>query len=357
MGSYVSFLDGFCLKQTVDNCELPPVARSAAKCLRCAKDYVLDTATGKCKKVATPIDNCDRYGASASCQLCREGYYLSGKACTAVATDKLVADCVVYDTASFACLQCKAGHYMNAATGACEPIPAEDNCMAYTQNRCLSCASGYVTDQNHRLSLGYDADFMKQLVTAAVDGGSRALLVNANLNNCKKATVPNCAEFETFDKCSACKAGYLLTNNGTKCAFLPQEPIQNCLVYADATTCTTCAFRSFKDGAECKASAVVDHCEAYSQTQDECATCQSGYYLDAGACRPRDKTKASAQCKELHQEKDECLACKPGFILDTDKTRCLANAPHCQDNAVDADDNVTCAKCAEGYGRDAAGLC
>ena len=357
MGFYVPFGVGLCLKLEIENCELPTVDRSESKCLRCAKDHIFDTTTNKCKKVATLIQNCDQYDSSANCQLCSEGFFLDNKACTAVASDKVVTNCMAYETTNFTCLYCKAGFFLNTATKACDSIPSEDNCIAYTQNKCLSCATGYIKDENFKLSLSYDTSFMKQVVMATVDGESQALLVNANLNDCKKTTVLHCAEFETFEKCLKCEAAYFLTDSGAKCTLLPQEPIKNCLTYADATTCITCVNGAYKDGNDCKASTIVESCKTYSQSEDKCTVCEYGYYLDSSACHPREKTKASVQCKELNQEKDECLTCNPNFTLNTDKNGCLAIIPDCDDNAVDVNNNITCTKCLPGYGKDNAGLC
>ena len=350
-GFYVPFGTGLCLKLEIENCEVPTVDRSVSKCVRCVKEHIFDTTTNQCKKVANLIENCERYDSSADCQECAPGFYLTAATCTAVPTDNLITNCLGYNSDATACLYCNSGFYLNQKTSTCDAVTAVDNCMAYTQNECLACSSGYLKNDNYKLSLSYDSAFMQQVVFAQVnESEGNVMVVNASLNNCQKTSVLNCDTFETFDKCTVCSSGYFLAEAGTQCILLPQEPIKNCLTYSDATTCLTCVNATYKSGSDCLASTVVSDCESYSQTSDACVTCSYGFYLSGSTCTARVNTLDSNQCQTLDPNDDKCSSCNPNFMLNNAETACLAIIENCLTNVIDSSDNITCTACEPNYG-------
>ena len=357
-GFYVPFGSGLCIKLEVENCEVPTIDRSLNKCVRCIKEHIFDTTTNTCKKVAKTIENCERYDSKAACSLCKSGFYLKDAACTAVPTDSVKANCMIYNTDATECMACNSGFYLDQKTKECASITKEQNCLAYTQNKCLECKSGYIMNLNYKMTLEFDKSFAQEIVQAEVDGADdKVFLVPGNLVNCQKTTVRNCATFETFDKCSKCANGYHLVEEGKKCVLYPQEPIKNCHVYSDATTCLTCVNGAYKSSDKCLASTPVEHCKMYSQSSDACDECKYGFYLDGATCAERTITESSNQCKRFDKTKNECAECNPNFVLNNAKSGCLAAIEFCQNNQVSLSNVVTCDSCADGYGKVGSNSC
>ena len=347
---YVPFGKGLCIKLEVEGCEVPTVDRSLAKCLRCKTGYIFDTTTDTCKEVANKIDRCLDYDASAACQFCEAGYYLDSAACVAVPADKLKSNCAVYNADASACVKCGDGYYLNAKAGTCDSISKVTNCIAYSQNQCDTCEAGYIKNENLKMSLKLDENFIQNVVAASVsEGAGSTFFYSANVNNCQKTTVLNCTKFETFDKCTECAAGHVLEQEGKKCTMLPQEPIKNCKVYSNATTCQTCLNASWMNVNVCQASTIVEHCEVYSHTSDACDECKYGYYLSGGACVERTMMEHTNQCKTFKKDADLCDVCNPNFVLTTSMTGCLPIIPGCKVSSVSGN-VVSCSECNDGLG-------
>jgi hypothetical protein len=335
----------------VEGCEVPTVDRKMQKCLKCQTGYIFDSTTEACKEVVKKVDNCKDYDSNANCKICDTDFYLKDGDCAAVLAENKKKNCAVYNSDGTQCTVCSAGFYLNGSPATCVSIPKVDNCIAYTQNKCSQCDPGYIIDENYKLTLKMDNNFFQQIVKAKILGsGSTAFLYESKINNCKKTTVKNCAQFESFKKCSTCSEGFHLHDEGKKCTAYPEESITDCLIYSDASTCVECVNGTYKVGNECRTSTIVEFCEEYSKNSDECVSCQYTKYLKDGKCVQRSLIETSNQCKEFEKLEDKCATCNPNFILNNEKDKCLPNIPYCASPQVSALNMVTCTSCVDGYG-------
>ncbi|MEL6806053.1 MAG: hypothetical protein AAFO91_20025, partial [Bacteroidota bacterium] len=104
-------------------------------------------------------------------------------------------------------------------------------------------------NNNLTLNKPLTVSVLQQFVSALVAKTQlkQELIINLPVDNCQKGIITNCIKYETFDKCTACNSGYLLSQDGTTCDRFPEEPLANCQIYSSATVCSKCVNGAYRD--------------------------------------------------------------------------------------------------------------
>ena len=338
-----------CQANASTNCSTFTVDSSV--CTLCNSGYFLDT-TGVCNLFPVePIANCAIYTNATTCNTCVQGFVLGNNACTAIATANLIANCATYDpTKSYAyCSLCATGYYITAGannssgnpTTTCTARSAslnQANCATFTYNAdtCATCATGY-----------YAFSTTKCVAVIA---------------NC--ATYDSNTSTATQLQCSVCSNGYVLTaattNGGqNSCA---QGTIANCAIYANATSCTTCADGYNRTNATtCTIQPVITNCTNYDGDSAAtpvgvCLTCNAANsFLVTLSNTCQTLTNAVTNCVAYNTAVNPvvCSNCANGFALNSGTNTCATlTITNCLQGTATTTNNVTvqlCTECAAGF--------
>lgn len=112
----------------------------------------------------------------------------------------------------------------------------------------------------------------------------------------------NCANYDTFGRCTACSGRFVLQNNQCKLY------IQYCLAYTpDQQNCLTCASGTTLDNGCCRIP--VPNCQSFTFCQ--CTTCQSGYFLTSnGMCEINPDG-----CQVFDYTNNKCIQCAVNYYM------------------------------------------
>ena len=342
-------------KVTLDNCQQ---ITHDGKCGLCNQNYYVDAATGKCVAVPTAslISNCSTYSNATSCTTCATDYYLSANACVAVETK--IANCMTYSGAAV-CSQCAKDYLLSLDAKSCVAAPTTSNCGDYTFVRCNTCESGFVLNPNNYLHASLVATSAEDRVRLA----SLAFGLKDNYKGltsqaaCQVQSTTNCATFDQgTNTCTACVNDYYLDDKAM-CVKEPNEPIENCLHYTNATTCKECNAGYYLKSSVCTqitGTALIANCATYngSGTSVQCLACSANYYLNNSTCvlRVNSADTKIANCATKNGSADNCAACASGYYLTNDKLECLANIANCASYpTTSSGQTLTCTKCDDGF--------
>lgn len=155
---------------------------TALQCSNCDNNYYLISSGSTISCTLGTVLNCFVYAVNANtCQLCRNGFYLSNSACIAHVT---IQNCIIYDPFLFnTCSICSRGFYNFVFATVCVQTSLVSNCINYSfdGNSCTNCANGFY-----------------------ILGGSCTLI---------PSTFSNCATF-TGTACSLCNIGFMVNMIG-----------------------------------------------------------------------------------------------------------------------------------------------
>ena len=339
-----------CEEKTVDGCKyINPEYTASNPCLMCEPGKVMDADNKKCVDVVSDKkkENCATYNKTdSSCESCDAKFYLSGGNCAAVTGE--VDNCSSYSSAT-ECSVCSSGYYLKDKK--CEKITAVDNCYSHTVNRCDACSADYFLNRGLNSSITVNSGLKSAL---AMGTQSMVMMTSTNSNTvCEKKNSKNCATFETYNTCSACSTGYMVTPE-KGCVHYPEDPIANCSKYSTMTTCVECTNAEYYLlNNKCEARTKKDdNCETYDIGKDECAKCKSTHYLDTEKkCTVRNPATYK-NCATSQDDKNECKTCNEGYTLTGDKQACLSNPVNCATPSYAAANDATkhtCTKCLDGF--------
>lgn len=325
------------VKTSLTNCA---VLNPDGTCLSCAANYFVD-ATLKCVAVpaASAIASCSFYSSATSCRLCAAGFYLNNNVCTAVTAT--IANCSAYASAT-TCAACANNYILSLDLTSCVSVSSVSNCSGYSYVTCGSCASGYHLNRNNYLSSNLTvetADNRTNLIDYARDVIGAQDFVG--LAQCTSNTGTNCLAFAVDSNvCTSCAANYYLDTAGV-CNSYPTEPIVNCAVYTNATTCYSCAAGYTLSNNACTVIAsgsLITGCVTYNTRSAtvECLACGPSQFVSGSTCANRVDSLNLSNCTVLTPNRDTCTTCATGFTLTADSLACAANIANCQVNAVPA---------------------
>lgn len=340
-----------CQVESTANCAL--FDQGTNTCTQCSSGYYLDATTVGCIVFPDePIENCLTYTSVNVCSECIAGHYFKSSSCTQITGTEVITNCTTYNgkASSVQCLTCNNNFFLSSNSCTARNVSADNkiaNCATKENaaDKCATCASGFVL---------------------ASDGGQCFTVIS----NC--ATYVSTATGLVL-KCNACNSSYYLTNTDASGANSCQQgTVENCSVYptGSGTTCNTCANKYYLSGNTCVAHVNIDKCTTYNTntanycsvctnpgyfnfsiakncqtlatgtinncatysgdlTAPQCATCNSGFYLNSNSCLAVEINF----CLALDASND-CSLCASGYYLAANKKLCIAPPAFVTDNCL-----------------------
>ena len=127
---------------------------------------------------------------------------------------------------------------------------------------------------------------------------------------CEMNLQKDCVHAANDGDCFVCTEGFYLDHNTNSCVEVPKE-------------------------------VTSDNCEVYSD-QHSCILCNTGYYLNKGACLKTENPISNCQ---YNKSATECLTCNVGYTPSLDHTACIAaNESNCFSYSF-----LECRSCISGY--------
>lgn len=161
--------------------------------------------------------------------------------------------------------------------------------------------------------------------------------------------MPNCLEFESYNKCQTCQDNYYKTDDG-KCFLYPEEKIQFCLEYQSNVNCKICEPNFYKKAPkECVPVTKIDFCKIYDGfVESKCDECESDYFLEDQICKIRTVSKSINNCAVNAIDRDACERCANGFETNSEGSQCLPEIANCQEYQKSITE-ISCNICEDTY--------
>ena len=342
-GSYITCEIG--INEKCKECEN---IRTSSKCKSCNKGYFLPLG-GEEKKICKKCDEgclecyAEEGSNNSTCISCDKGYNLDTENfCKKIEIEECVKINKTRDR--LICLECSEGYilYENQCAKLCE-IGENEKCASCNSsfeymNKCYNCNKGYILNNKMENKICQSCDeiinhcnecqknYGDIQCTSCIEGYN---LIN---NKCFKECHEQCLECEYIDedkdgdeiqygKCHKCKEGYylresLVYDNGGK-------SYKGTFCNPCTTGCKLCGFNEF-------------------QGKSYCLSCEDNYNLIDKRCEKKCDFGINDNC--LNCNENQCASCNLGYYLDDGK--CLS----CDINNCDeCDKNKICKKCEKGY--------
>lgn len=137
----------------------------------------------------------------------------------------------------------------------------------------------------------------------------------------------NCVSYTDLKNCEVCETYYIMDSNN-HCQEQPITMITNCATYSSIAgylnysyqpnyTCVECTQGYYVSSGRCTAVTSVENCSLYSTVDNECADCNTGYYLNNTKSCTAYATNAIANCSVYKTTFSGCATCASGFALNT----------------------------------------
>lgn len=290
------------------------------------------TATAQCARYSTTT------GSLTVCTECQDGYYLQNSLCVPFGTGLL--NCK-YQKAPYGCEVCLDNFYLDNI-GACQSVPLNtvNNCAEYSSvTTCSTCKPGFVLNVTQCQALTGVSSCLKYSDASNCLVCEKGYYLSSGM--CAPATniIANCTVYANATTCSNCAYGTAMITNGTAC-------VNNCET-ADANGCTKCGPLSFLAAGACTlVTNFVDSCMYYS-ANGMCARCIQDFLLLNNACT---RLNESVSCSQLDDAIPSCSLCAPGFRVSGGL--CVANPASTTANCLFSDTTGACVMCADKYYHD-----
>ena len=336
--------DNQCELIVKSNCRVAPVL-SSDLCVQCNDNYFVDEITKTCNEVPDSKKdiNCLSYSARAECSICKPAHIITEGAC--VAPTNIIQDCA-FQLNETTCSYCASGYELNNDFSACTAFETTSNCLQHQKFICGKCKDSFVLAINSRKLEWTSVNALEnQLSNMFFDNVS---LVNSSLEDCIKKVNTQCLEFDTYGRCQKCSASYYPDQATGQCVLSPETSIYKCHTYEDSSTCLECQFGYYLQNGSCHKSNLIDNCETYNTSSNECFICKSEYHAFSGKCKLRINSYQIDFCKSYSPNSDTCSNCVNDYILSSDKKKCFTPISFCTEyDTTSLSSTLTCKKCAD----------
>ncbi|CDW88877.1 zinc finger lsd1 subclass family protein [Stylonychia lemnae] len=328
---YDSFYNG--CKACTSNCLSCSKAfwySSQPDCSLCKTGYVLDKDKQQCKPVCPA--NYQYSWANSSCVPCGSGKYYNSTSQSCQICSSECKECIMdsnlnkvnctscisgildstygkcrpncdinsyYDWTSSSCQQCPSAKFYENVTQTCQNCP--DNCSACKKNpetekvQCQECQNNWVLDETYQL--------------------------------CK----PICPNNYNYDfglkKCMNCTQGQYFSSQKQQCLSCPSF-CDSCdyNTTSKATQCATCQSGSFLDQAKKLCRPTCNTTSYFDWTSMKCINCNSDQYLNKASEKCTNCPSNCSTCSFNSQTNVvECQSCKSSYVLDQERLTCRVN--------------------------------
>ena len=297
-----------CTKRAAENCTTTFSDRD--QCSACAINYWLDSTDNNLCKSITPVQYCNTYKTNANeCAVCvSEKYLATPNSCSSVINE--IAKCNFYE-GNGQCKTCEDGYFLNNSSCTLGTITG---CKVYeSQTQCSQCSANYYLTSTKQCS-GYSSDLNCLTFNPTKDECTDCEPYHTldSSNKCK--AIQGCEEWATGLKtCSKCEDTYYLDQFTMLCVLRTRSHCATTQPDKDeCATCNTNYYMDTNDDNICKAVSPVSLCGTYSSNSNTCEICNSGHYLNQNSCTA--VTSIIARCK-IYQSATVCQTCEDGNLL------------------------------------------
>ena len=233
------------------------------------------------------------------CNKCKEEYLLQkdNKACYAV---KNLPNCFRAQIGGSSCSTCEKKYYFDTNKSICT-LGTIQNCLDYSdEHNCYNCEEGYFTTN--------------------IYGNKTVCFSDSDLNCIKLDKVKS---LQGDLKCLVCKKDYFPIEDNSLGSF----PLKQCMKIP-----------------------VIDKCIKYSkeatilESSLECIECVAEYYVDETIKSCVERSFNVLNCEKLNLNEDNCKTCNKGYYLTPAKTSCKIN-PSGTPGCITFSDAKTCSEC------------
>lgn len=308
----------------------------------------------ECKSCSSSLSNCKTCSNLTSCTGCDNGYFLYKNNCVQSCGDgtyeknnscydcsypcknctessKNCTSCdepFTYNTETNKCtMNCEEGKIYDESTLSCVNCADKNcnTCSSLSLNSCISCASGYVRQDNKCVIdcfTGYYAN-------------NKNICVNCD---------PNCLSCSnSATNCTTCPSSKALYNNkcedncapGTVLITSDSSPGSN----PDTNECVDCGNNCLECSHEKPSENCITCKQNYVLNNNTCDTsCNKGYVAINGKCEQCQVEN----CDECANSTNTCTHCKDDFLLSVDKKKCLQ---YCEINSKPIRELNKCVPC------------
>ena len=160
-----------------------------------------------------------------------------------------------------------------------------------------------------------------------------------------------CKNFETFNKCKECFAGFFLQSG--KCIKNPIDSVPYCEIYSSLTNCVGCINKYKLVEGVCQPVKRVEHCERYygGEGDNRCVKCEEGFFVSGGSRCIERVFLEIPNCNSLEDDKDGCDHCFNFYMRSADRKSCLLMVDNCRfyNPPRRLDEQLICLACEKGY--------
>lgn len=300
-------------------CKLCATLSGTKKCLSCSRSCsgatYLDVASCTCKSCSAGCFNCS---SATKCNVCQEGYGLSGGSCSQCASH-------TYSLGKTSCKNCPSGFYNNS-TGQSSCSICEKTYYCQNGER-KDCSDGYYSEagaatcskcpMNYYCKLGIkypcpvnsqtntegaktkdecicmDGFYYQSVVNRCIPCPKGMYCVNGNQKSCSNGKTTETVGASSSGECNTCPKGKLLESNS--CVDCPigyycnNNQKTNCKLFGEYCTactadgCTSCS-RGFLENGYCtecdKFGEYCYKCNSRGCTDDGCSASNKNYYIN-----------------------------------------------------------------------------
>ena len=164
------------------------------------------------------------------------------------------------------------------------------------------------------------------------------LFVSPALSACPNDKM--CAQC-TGTKCETC---YKSFPDSSGVCTKPSPEVENCISYANNTTCIFCAFGYVQVGSKCEKIAISGCTFANPSDKNQCVSCEDSKLPSSDGKCNGDSKCADSNCENCLGT--ACLVCKSGYAVNK-STKCVKEpSENCAETATD---ETKCETCMPGY--------
>jgi hypothetical protein len=307
------------------------VSNAKMECEQCFPNYY--PVDGLLNCIPGPVNFCIRYSDSATCRLCKDGYYLDGNECL----KGILENCLGYSSKK-KCANCDKGYFLYSIGDSTVCIDNTDmipNCLEFEINitefpptySCSQCEISYQINEipNIIYCKKYNTDLLCELFnddSSQIDSSSpslpvcikcveEAFIVSSphflNSYNCVERNnypIYRCEKYsEVSDTCQLCEAGFFLNFNSIEC-LEENYQVKNCLIMDQSLSCSVCKSGFYFESGECLSHASpLLGCFLY-KSLTECFLCQENYIMIENECQAIDMNNSvhkSSICEKIRE--------------------------------------------------------
>ena len=323
------------------------------RCDTCWSTFIKDTADDLICKSNAALNCTNFQSVNQQCLSCSEGHYLStGSACV----KSTASGCKSFVSQQNRCELCMEGYVREGDNCVAQHVP---HCSLYLEdviNSCEICDVLYhrvKVDNKYECHKNTNLECRKYLVNQ--DDCDECIVGYADLQHdktviCKSHTAQNCGQYQLRNNaCVVClENAYQNSENGGYFTCETRKILDCAEFKLDADACSVCKSDKFMvSSGSCSIWTEVEHCLAYSKTENECIECNTGYFIDSEINQCEANPKGLVGCV-AYDATQSCVKCDARHFLDNADLKCVLIVSKIE-GCAEYSDQENCVKCEDNF--------